>query len=147
MRHYQVVIPVVMITSVLKLFHESAPGGHTGIADTLDRIRQFYYFERMGAYVSDFVRSCADCQQRKVTKPTTRSPITAYPTPSKPFQVVQVDHYGPLSASPQGNTYILTAVCSADSSLQFRCTHRCSDNSHSLVQDFYIAWMSRDSTK
>jgi hypothetical protein len=40
----------------------------------------------------------------------TKSKIVSYPTPSQPFQVWQMDLYGPLPPSPNGNIYIFTAI-------------------------------------
>lgn len=64
--------------------------------------------------VSDYVRSCHDCQcqSRKITKVHIKNAITAYPTPTEPFLVWEVDLYGPLPCSSRGtcNTYIFAAV-------------------------------------
>ncbi len=108
--HYQLVLPAVMIKTVLSLFHDSPLGGHGGIQDTLDRLKEHYFFHSMASHVSDYVKSCPDCQKRKMTKPHTKSSIVAYPTPSGPFQVWEVDLYGKLPVTPQGNSFILTAV-------------------------------------
>ena len=64
----------------------------------------------MGPIITEYVRSCPDCQKRKTTNHHTKSPITAYKTPGAPFEVCQVDLVGPLPISPQGYSYVLTAV-------------------------------------
>ncbi|MCG8077951.1 MAG: DDE-type integrase/transposase/recombinase, partial [Candidatus Thiodiazotropha taylori] len=107
---YQLVVPEIMIKTVLGLYHDSPMGGHSGIQDTLDRVKEHYFFPRMSQLVTDYVRSCPDCQKRKQTKVRTKSGITAYTTPSGPFQVWQIDLYGNLPITPQGYTYVLTAT-------------------------------------
>lgn len=110
MSHFQIVLPDVMIKTIIELYHDSHMGGHSGIQDTLDRVREHYFFKKMGQKVADYIRSCLECQKRKQTKLPTRSGITAFRTPSAPFQVWEIDLYGPLSLSRQGSKYIFTAV-------------------------------------
>ena len=82
MNQYQLVVPEIMIKTVLGLYHDSPMGGHSGIQDTLDRVKEHYFFPRMSQLVTDYVRSCPDCQKRKQTKVHTKSGVTAYNTPS-----------------------------------------------------------------
>ncbi len=108
--HYQLVIPQVMIKTVLQLYHDSPLGGHCGIQATLDRVREHYFFHSLASHVTKYVQSCPDCQKRKITQVHTKAGIVAYPSPSGPFQVWEVDLYGKLPPTPQGNSFILTAV-------------------------------------
>ena len=41
----------------------------------------------------------------------TKQPVTAFPTPSRPFQIYEIDLYGPLPTSRKGNNYIFKATC------------------------------------
>ena len=45
-----------------------------------------------------------------MTKAHTKSNIISYRTPSEPFQIWQVDLFGPFPITQQGNTYIFTAI-------------------------------------
>ena len=108
--NFQLVLPGSLVLTVLKLFHDSPLGAHGGIQDTIDRIREHYYFPRLATIVSDYVKSCHECQARKVTKIHRQNTIVAYPTPSAPFAVWEVDLYGPIPITAQGSTYIFTAL-------------------------------------
>ena len=110
LQHYQLVLPDVLHKQILEMYHDSPLAAHGGIKDTLDRIKEHYFFPEMHKVITDYVRSCHHCQVRKVTKVHTKSGIVAYPTPSAPFQVWQVDLYGPLPPSIEGSTYVFTAV-------------------------------------
>ena len=110
MSHFQLVLPEVMIKTVIQLYHDSPMGGHSGIQDNLDRVREHYFFTKMGQKIADYVRSCMECQLRKQTQIPTKTGITAFRTPSAPFQVWEIDLYGPLPISQQGSKYIFTAV-------------------------------------
>ena len=108
---YQLVLPDTMIKTVIQLYHNTPMSGHAGIADTIDRIKEHYFFQRMGPIITDYVRSCPDCQQRKQTKVHTKSGVTAYQQPGRPFEVWQIDLYGNLPATTgQGYTYVLTCL-------------------------------------
>ncbi|CAG2206375.1 unnamed protein product [Mytilus edulis] len=110
MSEFQLVIPRQLISQILKIAHDSPLGGHSGIQNTLDSVRERYYFARMGKIISEYVQSCHECQSRKVSNLKTKAKIVAYPTPSEPFQVWQMDIFGPLVSSNNANTYVFTAV-------------------------------------
>lgn len=99
MTHFQIILPDVMIKTIINLYNDSPLSGHSGIQDTLDRLREHYFFKKMGQQVADYVRSCLECQKRKQTKIPTKSGITAFQTPTKPLDAWQVDIYGPLPIS------------------------------------------------
>ena len=107
---YQLVVPQSLITVILQLFHDSPLGAHGGIQDTIDRVKEHYYFPRLATIVSNYVKSCHDCQARKVTKVQVKNAIVAYPTPMAPFSVWEIDLFGPLPRTAQGNAYVFTAL-------------------------------------
>ena len=110
MGKFQLVIPSTLIPKILQTFHESPLGGHMGIQQTVDNISEHLYFQNLPSTVSNYVRSCHACQERKMTKAHTKSEIISYRTPSEPFQTWQVDLFGPLPITQRGNTYVFTAI-------------------------------------
>ena len=90
MREFQLGIPKILIPKILELFHESPLAGHMSIQQqwTLYRVSEHFYFQNLPSTVSDFVRTCHDCQERKMIKaPDTKSNIISYRTPSELFQI------------------------------------------------------------
>ena len=77
---------------------------------TVDIISEHFYFQKIPSIVTNFVKSCHECQSKKITKAHTKSDIISFNTPTQPFQVWQMDLVGPLSISNRGNSYIFTAV-------------------------------------
>ena len=63
---YQLAVPHKMIDTILFMIHDSPLGGHSGIQNTLEFLRDDFYFPRMGKIVTDYVASCHDCQSRKL---------------------------------------------------------------------------------
>ena len=110
MTAFQLVLPQNLIGKILKVYHESPLAGHMGIQQTIDNISENFYFPRLSSIISDFVRSCPDCQERKMTKAHTKSGIISYKTPTEPFQVWQMDLFGPLPITQKGNIYVFTAI-------------------------------------
>ncbi|CAC5403823.1 unnamed protein product [Mytilus coruscus] len=78
---YQLALPEVAIKTVLRLYHDSPLGGHGGIQHTADMLKEHYYFPKLLQSVTDYVRSCHDCQSRKVTQVKTKA--VAEPIPNK----------------------------------------------------------------
>ena len=107
---FQLVLPKLLVPVILQMAHDSPLGGHSGIQNTLDCVKEHYFFKRMGKIITDYVQSCHECQSRKVSNCKTKARLIPYKTPSEPFQVWQIDLYGPLSVSNNGNQYIFTAV-------------------------------------
>ena len=76
----------------------------------LIKFRSINYFYQLSTIVSDYVRSCPDCQRSKVTRVQTKNTITAYPIPVRPFSVWQIVLYGPIPVTSRGYLYIFTAI-------------------------------------
>ena len=106
----QLALPQVLVKSILRIYHDSSMAGHCGTQTMLDLVKEHYFFPKMALLVSEYVQSCHECQSRKVTTAHTKANIISYPLPKGPFEVWQMDLYGPLPISLSGNTYIFTAV-------------------------------------
>lgn len=109
---YQLVVPESFVPAVLNLYHDTPLAAHGGIQDTIDRIREHYFFHNLASIVADYVRSCHACQSRKVTNLHQKNTTVAYPTLRAPFLVWQIDLYVPchLHQEPM-HTFSLQFVC------------------------------------
>lgn len=107
---YQMVLPHDLVLKVLEIYHDSPMGGHGGIQDTLDKIKEHFYCPKLATLVYEYVKSCDFCQKRKMTQDATKSNITAFRMPSEPFEVWEIDLYGRLPPTPDGDSYIFTAL-------------------------------------
>ncbi|CAC5361631.1 unnamed protein product [Mytilus coruscus] len=111
LKNYQLVLPAVVVKTVISMYHDSSLGGHGGIQHTIDLIKEKYFFSKLAQKISDYIKSCPACQRRKLTKINTKAGIVAYRTPDSPFQVWQIDIFGPINPiSPTGNQYVCTAI-------------------------------------
>lgn len=55
MNQFQLILPQCKIVDVLHLYHYSPLGGHCGIQDCLERVKEHYYFSRMAEVIADYV--------------------------------------------------------------------------------------------
>ncbi|GFY32847.1 transposon Tf2-9 polyprotein [Trichonephila clavipes] len=93
---------------ILEIAHESVFGAHLGAHKTIQRIKFLFYWPGMVKEIKAYCSSCHGCQLRKVILSVDKIPITPVPRPELPFQVVNVDLFGPVDpVSSQGHKYIL----------------------------------------
>jgi len=103
----QIVVPVSERTSILQELHGKPV--HVGIARTVALCKSRFYWPCWRQDIKDFVLNCIVC--RKVNGPSNkRKQALASYVSGEPFARVQIDHYGPLPPSSNGNKYVLVLI-------------------------------------
>ncbi|KAI9549855.1 pol polyprotein [Daphnia sinensis] len=106
---HRLCIPQVLIEQVLLACHDDITAGHLGISRTLDKIHKRYFWPKMTQHITNYVRSCADCQSKK--KPRERPAGYMQPIhPKQPFEKIGLDLIGPFPLSSLGNRHVIIAV-------------------------------------
>ena len=100
--------PVETRSNIIREKHESSVVGHKGVTKTYQRIRQYYYWENMKKEIQEYVRTCKECQLKKLTRIKTKQPMVLTDMPGKAFDKISMDIVGPLPKTQKGNKYILT---------------------------------------
>ena len=105
------VVPRHARAAILALHHYTLTdgGGHVGGQTMYDQIRLSYYWPDMERECHAFVAACEVCGQTR-SQGVIGASLAAAPTPATPFEVIHVDHKGPLPMSG-GFTHILVVVC------------------------------------
>ena len=88
---------------IIRYVHDLA---HSGERRTLDKIKALYWWPDMMNHVTEYVKSCDSCQRD--TKPKHKNPLNPIAV-SGPFEIVGIDHVGPLTKSKKGYEYIIVA--------------------------------------
>ncbi len=102
-------LPPTLQKQVLLACHDDVTAGHLGVTRTLAKINQRFYWPKMIQSVSQYVRSCEDCQTKK--KPKERPAGYLEPVQAKlPFEKIGIDLIGPFPFSTLGNRYVIIAV-------------------------------------
>lgn len=106
----KIVVPASLVPEVIRLNHDLPTAGHAGVAKTLDRVRQKFWWKCMDKDVMDYVRTCRSCSQR-TNHGKTKAPLgEVFNEPLKPFEVIAMDVVGPLPISESRNVYILSVM-------------------------------------
>jgi len=88
---------------IIRSVHEA---GHMGIHSTTNKIKERYWWPGIKKHVAEFISTCDQCQREK--KPQKAKDI--YPMiASQPFQIVGLDHVGPLHKTKDGYQYMIVA--------------------------------------
>ena len=105
------VVPRSHRAAILARYHYSlADGsGHAGGQRMYEQIQPSFYWPDMERECHAFVAACTRCGETR-SQATIGAPVAMAPTPSRPFEVIHVDHKGALPLS-DGCTYVLVAVC------------------------------------
>ena len=103
-------VPSSLITETLKLLHSHPLAGHPGMRKTRRIVSRNYFWPNSRQDIDNFIRNCSTCNIHKGNV-NVRAHLEHYPTTLHPFQVVAMDHMGPLPTTLQGNKYLLVFVC------------------------------------
>ncbi|MES9879780.1 MAG: DDE-type integrase/transposase/recombinase [Sedimenticola sp.] len=105
----QLALPGSLIGDILKGFHDFS--SHLGFDKTYLAVRQKFFWKGQYKDVQDYIRSCTRCQMSKRNYGFVKAPLTPLPTPTRPFELVQLDLAGPFPEDAEGNKYIAVFIC------------------------------------
>ena len=94
---------------LLQEYHDCVTAGHQGRDRTYFRLRQFFYWPKMGLDVKKFVKSCGICQRTKGGLPRSGL-LQSLPVPDTPWKDISMDFIVGLPQTPQGFDAIYTFV-------------------------------------
>ena len=101
----QIVLPKSLREDVLQSLHNAPSAGHFGVAKTLGRIRERFYWVQCRKEVKEYVQNCDVCAQRRGPPRKIRAPLQTYLTGS-PAERIAVDILGPLPVTERGKISI-----------------------------------------
>lgn len=105
----RLVVPKNARWQICRMNHDDV--GHFGIAKTLERVKNKYWFPKMRKFIKKYVSACISCAYNKDS--SSRVPSGHLHPIDKvgiPFHTLHLDHVGPFVRSKRGNSYILTIV-------------------------------------
>ena len=105
----QLVLPKIWRKDVLQELHNTRTAGHLGVAKTLSRVRERFYWVQCRRDVQQWCRDCDLCAQKRGPQKKIRAPMRQYNVGS-PMDRIAIDILGPLPVTEAGNKYILIAA-------------------------------------
>ncbi|KMQ83046.1 reverse ribonuclease integrase, partial [Lasius niger] len=100
-------VPTPQRQALLERLHDDPAAGHLGIAKTIARIAQLYYWPGMFRDIARYVRACIPCMAHKASQQRPAGNLQATSV-TAPWQQVSIDLVGPLPRSNRGHTWLLT---------------------------------------
>jgi len=91
---------------IIRDIHEGKGAGHLKARATINKIKERYWWPGIAKEVHEFVDTCDPCQREK--RPVKEKDI--YPiVATRPFQIIGIDHVGPLHTTKDGFQYLIVA--------------------------------------
>lgn len=84
--------------------------GHMGDVRTMDYIRRWYWWPKLGREVQEFCKTCGTCQMMKVATTKPQGLLHTLPVPDRPWGSIGMDFMGPLPES-EGYDFLLVVIC------------------------------------
>jgi len=94
--------------SIMDRIHDHPTAGHLGIAKTIARAAERYYWPRMFADIARYVRTCANCLAHKASQERPVGLLHATPVKT-PWEQVSIDLVGPLPRFSDGHSWLLVS--------------------------------------
>jgi hypothetical protein len=73
--HCQVILPPMMHSKILMIYHDSPTGGHLGIDRTTKSIQQLFYWPNIRRIVANYISKCLTCEKFKDAKENTTAQL------------------------------------------------------------------------
>lgn len=107
---WRIVVPYDQRTKVLESCHDAPLSAHGGRHKTIDRVCREYYWPKMHASITDYVRKCDICRATKASNVVQRAPMGERMEVVRPWQALYVDFVGPFPRSKRGFIYLFVVV-------------------------------------
>ncbi|XP_039450654.1 uncharacterized protein K02A2.6-like [Culex pipiens pallens] len=95
----RIIIPKKLQKRVLQQLHK----GHPGIERSRSLARNYVYWPNIDDHISNLIKACNECAA--VAKTDTKTALSSWPIPERPWQRLHVDYAGPVDG-----TYFLVLV-------------------------------------
>lgn len=105
----QIIVPRNRIPEVLRELHNGTSGGHLGVAKTLGKLRERFYWVNCKDDVKNWCRKCDTCAASNGPQRRQRAPMKLYNVGS-PFERIAIDVAGPFPETEAGNKYIVVVM-------------------------------------
>jgi hypothetical protein len=78
---------------IVKRFHDKETAGHPREMETYNQIRECYWWPGLRTFVKNYVRGCTECQQFKIRRNPTKTPMIPIHGPKtiEPFKQISMD--------------------------------------------------------
>lgn len=108
--HWCLVVPHSQVQMVLREMHDAPTAGHMGVERTATSVRRLFWWSTLAADVIKYVGSCPSCQRTKPHNHPVYGTLQPVPVPKTPWEVVNMDFFGPFPADSAGFDYAMSVT-------------------------------------
>ena len=108
----EIVVPadVELKRDIMRELHDCSMAAHRGVEKTLGKVRRLFWWPALLHDVSDYVRSCPDCERNKASTAKPAGLLQPLPVPKAPWQHVSLDLIVQLPRAASGNDALFVVV-------------------------------------
>lgn len=100
-------LPASLVPTALSAFHDHPFSGHFGIRRTVTKLKARFWWPQMRHDVEQYIGSCDQCVRHNIRRTKDAGLLKNIQPPDDVFQIVHMDFWGPMTASDDGNRYVL----------------------------------------
>jgi putative transposase len=100
-------IPKSLVPEVLAAAHDHQFSAHFGRDKTFEKLKSRCFWPDMYAAIQTYVRNCQDCARFNISRHKPHGHLHPIEPPSEIFHMVELDFWGPVQESNNGNKYVL----------------------------------------
>jgi len=86
-----------MINNIIRVYHDNM--AHCGLEKTIRGITTNYWFPSVRKKVKNYLDNCLICLLANSAVNSRKGELQIVDTPSQPFQIFYIDHFGPIQGS------------------------------------------------
>ena len=102
------VVPDSMVGNIIRVYHDDM--AHCGAEKTYQGIFTQYWFPSMRKRIRDHIDNCIICLMANTGSQAREGQLNEVKTASKPFEIIHVDHFGPLPATNKGSKHVFVVI-------------------------------------
>lgn len=103
---WKICVPQPLRSKVMTENHDAPTSGHLGIAKTIARVAENYYWPGMNSEIAKYVRQCMSCQRFKSSQSALPGKMGTF-NATQPQVYVWMDIVGSIVRSSRGHKYLL----------------------------------------
>lgn len=101
-------VPESMVSNVIRIYHDKM--AHCGMEKTLQGISCNYWFPSLRKRVRSHIDNCIICLLANSASNSCEGEMQITENPAFPFQIIHMDHFGPIVESEHGFKHIFVVV-------------------------------------
>lgn len=102
------VVPENMVNNIIHIYYDNI--AHCGLEKTVQGISSNYWFPSLRKRVKSYIDNCLICLMANPVSNSREGEMQITDTPSGPFQIIHIDHFGPINESDLGFKHILIVI-------------------------------------